>query len=466
MRFEHRTAKLHEFCEISVEGKKLVIREGPIADESSSKPRKQTFGYPFEATQAMRAEIDRRTKKKWQRVREEIPAEPGAARNPELEAALRETPDNADAALVYGDWLQAQGDPRGELIAAQHALAWAGRRAERAGSPRRRALAAEVARLRAPYDAQLRALALRFDLCAPDAERGRLQAVWGLGFIERARLAHDYFAGELGDAASLEEVLGAFLALPSARLLRELTLGLWRDSDGQCAYGGAFAALARARPPALRRLHVADFRYPREIEISWTDLGDLSPIWEALPGLRELELQAGSMELGRVRAPELRSFEVRTGGLSRASARAIAAAEWPRLERLVVWFGDSSYGAEAGVDDLRPILEGAGLPALRHLGLMNAEFADDLCRALADARVLGQLESLDLSLGMMSDAGAAALAGVRALGGLKELAVERNYLTAEGVQALRTLGPRLRADEQRTPSVWGDAEHRYVAVGE
>ena len=44
------------------------------------------------------------------------------ASNPELEAAILEAPDNVDAYLVYGDWLQAQGDPRGELMALQHTL--------------------------------------------------------------------------------------------------------------------------------------------------------------------------------------------------------------------------------------------------------------------------------------------------------------------------------------------------------
>src|SRR5690606_20254799 len=36
-----------------------------------------------------------------------------SAREPALEAALRERPDDIAAHLVYGDWLQARGDPRG-----------------------------------------------------------------------------------------------------------------------------------------------------------------------------------------------------------------------------------------------------------------------------------------------------------------------------------------------------------------
>ena len=41
--------------------------------------------------------------------------------NPELEHAILEAPDDDAPRLVYGDWLQEQGDPRGELVAVQRA---------------------------------------------------------------------------------------------------------------------------------------------------------------------------------------------------------------------------------------------------------------------------------------------------------------------------------------------------------
>lgn len=45
-----------------------------------------------------------------------------APRMPDLEARIREAPRDPAPYLVYADWLQAAGDPRGELIAIQHAL--------------------------------------------------------------------------------------------------------------------------------------------------------------------------------------------------------------------------------------------------------------------------------------------------------------------------------------------------------
>ena len=44
------------------------------------------------------------------------------ARNGELEAAIAAAPDRPDAYLVYADWLQTRGDPRGTLIALHDAM--------------------------------------------------------------------------------------------------------------------------------------------------------------------------------------------------------------------------------------------------------------------------------------------------------------------------------------------------------
>src|SRR5438128_1191687 len=41
--------------------------------------------------------------------------------NPALEAVIDNDPNDVEAYYVYGDWLQAEGDPRGELVALQAA---------------------------------------------------------------------------------------------------------------------------------------------------------------------------------------------------------------------------------------------------------------------------------------------------------------------------------------------------------
>src|SRR5262245_57560532 len=48
---------------------------------------------------------------------------PNLKRNAELEAVILEDPLDPAAWLVYGDWLEEVGDPRGELVAVQARLA-------------------------------------------------------------------------------------------------------------------------------------------------------------------------------------------------------------------------------------------------------------------------------------------------------------------------------------------------------
>src|SRR5678815_5558869 len=43
----------------------------------------------------------------------------------ELEAAITRDPDDPEPYLVYADWLQSTGDPRGLLIVLQHHGRWA-----------------------------------------------------------------------------------------------------------------------------------------------------------------------------------------------------------------------------------------------------------------------------------------------------------------------------------------------------
>lgn len=385
------------------------------------------------------------------------PEEPA---RPELEHALLANPDDEASHLVLGDWLQGQGHPRGELIALMHRL-------EHTPSPaaldelrallgaHRRALLGEI--LDGVSDEALAgALRLESGRVRLDLPDGSLRTGWRLGFLRQARVAEAPRSGPGLDR------LEALLAHPSARLLEELTLGLIGLDDPE--YDGALEILAAAgHRPALRRLFIGDFVYPDEMEMSWTSIGDLGPLYPLYPKLRELTLQAGDFTLGEIALPELRSFELRTGGLRRPCIESICQASWPGLERLVLWFGDAGYGAEATMDDIEPILAARGLPRLRELGLMNCELTDEICERLPAASVAGMIERLDLSLGTMSDNGARALAaGREAFGRLERLDVSMNYLTDEGVQALRGLCSSVIVGEQQA----GDEGERYVTVGE
>jgi uncharacterized protein (TIGR02996 family) len=119
------------------------------------------------------------------------------AQNPGLEEAIEKDPDDEDAYLVYGDWLQGEGDPRGELIALQAAAM---------RDPTDKAIAKRVTELLARHDGDLLG-ALGEDM----------SVVWHLGFVRSARIAPDK------DPSKPIDALKALLAHPSGRFVRSIS---------------------------------------------------------------------------------------------------------------------------------------------------------------------------------------------------------------------------------------------------
>lgn len=360
---------------------------------------------------------------------------PPTIRERELEAAIAASPDDPAPYLVYADWLQEQGDPHGELIAVQAA----------AKSSRDPALATRerelFARLRAPLTGPL-------DLVLGE----HVELEWRFGFITRARLG----AAEFCDVDGVR-AFTALRGLRAARFLRELELNLLDPNDAD--YAGLLTAIRDLGAPSTLRRFTVDVK---EAQISWTALGDLSRVYPAFANLEHLYLRVGAIELGAIDLPKLRSLEIVTGSLSQANVASVSEARWPELKKLVLYFGDPSYGGDCTVDDLDAILSGEAIPHVNHLALANAIFADDIARALGHAKVVSQLRWLDLSKGAMSDEGGEALlANQAALQRPARIDVRQNFLSEEMCEELRrTFGAKIMTEDQ------GEPGERYVQVSE
>ena len=368
---------------------------------------------------------------------------PGDEAAAALEQAILADPYDRNAYMVYGDWLQQQGDPRGELIALQlanknaSALVMMDRHAN--------ALYGLLAAHKKTYDGK------------------KAEAfVWKYGFIHAARLSHDSYA-DSDFHGKLVDILDQLLSHPSGRFLAELTV-VFNGDPNEDDLQDIIELLARRAPPTLRKLHFGDFEYLGvDTEMSWYHVGNLAPLWAAVPRLAHLVVQGGDFALGSIALPKLRSAAFRTGGLAQVSARAIASATWPEIEDLEIWYGDDNYGGDATADDVRTLLARTDMPALRRLGLMNAEFTDDLCALIPTAKLAKQLRELDLSKGCMTDEGAEELAEAAGVLSLDKLDVSENYLSDQGVRMLRGVAKTVIADDQRDDD---DPEYRHPAVGE
>jgi hypothetical protein len=360
------------------------------------------------------------------------------ARDLGQEAAIARVLDgDADAELaVYGDWLVGQGDPRGELVAIQSKLEHA------AGEWTRKYHPTTIEPFRVPAGplagdaAALIARHRRHFLGVQQAKRDGMEPVeWHAGFWRRLRFHPE------DDSARRRGELAALLDHPSAALLR----GLWVGT----AWGEPIADLLPDRlPPTLCELYLGDFEFPEESELSWTIVGDATPIYQRAPQLERLVLQGLAAVIGApIELPHLRSLEIITTHLDPAAIRALVASPFAELEQLVLWTGEELDDPQGADVDLHELLA-RPFPKLRHLGIRNCAESDAVVAALVDSPLISGLRTLDLSLGTLTPAGARVLEQARDRIQLDWLDLSENGLAGYDVSDLDALAPTVVIGEQ------------------
>jgi hypothetical protein len=267
---------------------------------------------------------------------------------------------------------------------------------------------------------------------------------------------------------SLSENLAAFLAEPAAEMAQGLVIGHWGGVDSVDRNSGPIVeALVTARDqlPNLKYLFLGDI-VTEENEVSWIEQSDLSPLFVAYPRLEEVRVRGSNgLSLGTLKHKNLKTLAIECGGLPVSVLREVCAAKLPALEHLELWLGESNYGWDGTVEDLKPLLSGKLFPKLRYLGLRDSVIADEVAAAVAQAPVLKKIRVLDLSLGNLSDVGAKALLGSPALAQVEKLDIHHHFVSDEVVAQLRALGIEVDASEHMKPYDF-DPDYRYIAVGE
>jgi uncharacterized protein (TIGR02996 family) len=415
-------------------------------------------------------------------------AAPAAAANPQLAKQIESNPDDEGAWAVYADWLQGQGDPRGELGVVQERL--------RASPKDKALLSAEKKLLKDHAEAIVGSLAPYMKkkghipgvLTKPDVEPDFRQstegappvrALWRSGFFQQVFVGHPGFDGFGGggdddeggggmEEIEMDKLVSDVLSSPASRFLSSLRLGLPNNpEDGECDYDNVLKKIAKHETLArLRTLYIGDVTQ-EESECSWINIGDVSKLYPQLKNLRHLTIRGGSdLKLGKIELPDLRSLTIITGGLDKKNVAAIAAAKWPKLERLELWFGTDNYGGNCKVKDVAPILAGKPFPKLKHLGLRNCDFIDELAAAVPGSAIMKQIESLDLSKGTMTDDGVKKLVeGKASLAHLRRLDLSDNYIGKASTMAA-TITNAVRTRPQRTADEYDGTVYRYVALTE
>jgi uncharacterized protein (TIGR02996 family) len=460
-RFEFKEGSSHKFWEITVEGNAFTVRYGKVGTDGQVQTK--TYKDAAKAEAEAQKKIAEKTKKGYTEVEAGDAPKPGGAskdgaRNAELEAAVIEDFDDDGAWQVYADWLQAQGDPWGERISLGIAH-------ENAKGAQKTKLKKEIDAFEETHREALYGKSLIKLMKAEDfAEVAALE--YEHGFIVSVRAALPEFEHE---GSKPDTILRALVKSPAARFLRSITIGMvtWEGDDS--LEQGVDAISKAGALPSVRELFVGDFEYPDDSEISWVEAGDVDSALLVMPNLRSLRVRGGSIGLGKVlEHAKLETLTIETGGLPGDAVKAIGKSKLPKLSKMEVWFGQENYGAGGNIKLLAPLFTGEGVPELRHLGLMNAEFTDDIAVALSKSKLLAQLETLDLSMGTLRDAGGQAiLAAADKFKHLKSINLDHNFLSDDVAKALqKAFGKKINIGDRRTPYNWGDEDRYYTSVGE
>jgi uncharacterized protein (TIGR02996 family) len=383
----------------------------------------------------------------------------GDARNPDLEKAILANPGDRDAYAVFGDWLQEQGDPRGELIALQ-----LGNR-DKAGKQLIEKHAdyflgplAEHQKTRDGLSNNSRSH-LRTSAQEKEWQKTGEQAfLWRNGYIHRVRLSHDvYFEADW--KGKTVDVLDLVLKHPSGRYVVEFSFQTNGDpSDGNLQ--DIIDLLGKKAPATTRKITFGD----NVDQISWHHTGNLSKLWKGVPNLRVLEIETGDFNVGKREAPALERGVFITGGLGKACAKGIATATMPKIKHLEIYYGVDEYGGDSTIKEVKPLLDRTDLKDLRYLGIKNSTFANDIAGALDGAKVLKGIKTLDLSYSTMTDEGANALAAAKSsLAHLDVLDLTHNYLSKAGVKTVQGICKKVITAQQQESD---DGEYYYVGIAE
>jgi uncharacterized protein (TIGR02996 family) len=336
-------------------------------------------------------------------------------RNPDLEAVLLDKPDDADGYAVYSDWLQTEGEPRGEIIALHNAVH---------ENPEDKHLQMHLARIMYAARAQMFPPLLNKELdkarkeVAPDEH---CQTTWANGFIRSARIGGILENGN----PSAADIIDELLAHNSGRFVSELRVATLR-ADKRQPYTDVIKTLISAGVH-LRALYLAEV--PDE-ELAGVDLGDLRALFAALPKLQTLHLGAASLELHDVELAGLQELSLSSPAIGTTTLQAVVNGPWPALSHLSIDF----HHQDVDWNILAPVFDGAA-PKLRALTLSRTKDTAIIWKALCRSKCLAQLSELSVVDGDLEDL-ALSLETVDLLVHLESLNLDRHHLSGAMVEDL------------------------------
>jgi uncharacterized protein (TIGR02996 family) len=480
--FEYHGAKSHKYWAIDVHGNGLIVTHGNVGTPG------QTQTKPFASAEKAQAEAEKLVREKLKKGYVETTPVAAVSQAEAFERALAADPHDLAGWCAYADYLNEQGDPRGEFMQIQIAL-----EDESLARAKRDALKKKEAKLLKKHERDwLGPLAA----ITVDAEP---VPYWGRGkkAKKRAPVARQFTRGWLSRLEFHHLTVDQARALtkaPQARLLRELVVEQVEQTEAPPAgttpphrfvdswYEPGSDVPANIDPldgPALYALsrcpHLASVRVFRLGEgVVQTDGRDeeqnyncVTPgqlahhVVTQMPNLEELYLLAHRVDADKIFAlpmPNLRILQL-YHSYSYPLDKLAANKSLANLTTLLCLPHAQEYGDQPYIrlPQLKAVCRSPYLTGLTHLRLRLTDFGDQGAKEIVESGILKRLKILDLQGGCITDEGARLLAACPYLKNLDFLDLKGNSLTEAGEQAIAATG--VKADVSvGTRVFWGDIE--------
>lgn len=237
---------------------------------------------------------------------------------------------------------------------------------------------------------------------------------------------------EYEEGARMSDLIEKLASSPDGAKLSILTIGDWGQAY-ENSPDSFVETLVKHKDsfPNLRKIFIGDMGF-EECEVSWINQTNLAPLLEAFPELQSLTVKGSQdLSLQPLVHGKLEELVIICGGLPKSVIEEITSARLPELKKLELYLGVDNYGFDGGVEDILPLLNGDLFPKLKYLGLKDSEIQDEIAIAAADAPILDQLDTLDLSYGTLSDEGGKALLASERIKKLKHLNLSYHYMSDE-----------------------------------
>ena len=424
-----KSANVTLFWEIDVEGAVLKTRFGRVGAEEDANETERELPTPAAAEKELKRLVGVKRAEGYTEVAAAA-ALARAARNEELERKILAAPDDEGAWRVYADWLQSQGDPRGELAAIHAELATK-------PAPARRA---EL------EDAEARLLEAHRDLLLGgelgDYLGDQLHVEWRHGFPYDVVLDADDSTYERFD-----DLAKALLAHPSCFALHGVTFRARGGGTFDPSLGRMLTKPTTVVPRTLRALGFRGSRdepedgRPNDFQ-GIGDVGDLDRLWPRVPALASLSVHCDHASLGKLPLPSLTSLRLDVP-LVLAEVRDLAASDLRSVRELHLGI------VHVRAPELAPLL---ALPALESIAFPRFQDADALASEIARSPALPRLRVISRRRSELSDAGAEALLGAKKkLAKLEVLDLNGCRLTGPMLTQLKGFCADTRLKAQRRP---------------